>query len=203
MKKSLIATGAASLALAAMPVVGVFADPASNELIDTINVTVEGGCTVESAAQGATPGDYSANARTFSASIAVGTYEELTGVEGTSSTTPAQAMTIKCNVPAADNRTFDITAVADNSGKLLHGSDEIGGGTATSGNASAWAYTIDSGVNWNGVQASFTPVSGIAANTSTNYSFNPYYRVYVQPDQAPGLYEGKVTYTVALTQPQP
>lgn len=43
MKKSIIAAGAASLAVAAMPIVGVFADDV--EITDTLQITVEPSCT--------------------------------------------------------------------------------------------------------------------------------------------------------------
>ena len=46
MKKSLIATGAAQLALAAMPVVGVFAEAVeSNTVTDHITVNIPASCT--------------------------------------------------------------------------------------------------------------------------------------------------------------
>ncbi len=50
MKKSLIATGAASLALAAMPVVGVFAEAVeSNTVTDHITVNIPASCTIQNA----------------------------------------------------------------------------------------------------------------------------------------------------------
>jgi hypothetical protein len=69
MKKALIA-GAASVALAAMPVVGAFA-ATSNSFTDTLNVTVNGGCTLEET--GGTTGDYSHTDRTFNGSFEAGT----------------------------------------------------------------------------------------------------------------------------------
>ena len=203
MKKTLIA-GAASVALAAMPVVGVFAANSST-FTDHIDVTVDGGCTIENAATAATnPGVYAD--RNFSAKIAAGTSEILTGEEasGSSEATTAPALVIKCNVADDDNRTFSITA----SGEVLtHESDNeatIPAGTGTSGTTSAWAYTLgnpsDTAATWLPAPvASTAVVSRQAANTSTSYNFNPAYRVYVAPNQKPGLYQGSITYTVALT----
>ncbi|MBQ8156594.1 hypothetical protein IJ101_02295 [Candidatus Saccharibacteria bacterium] len=199
MKKTLIA-GAASVALAAMPVVGAFA-ATSSQLIDTVNVTVQGGCTIENAAEGATPGDYTVNDRTFSKTIAAGTFEEITGTETEGSVTPAQAMKIKCNVAQSDSRKFSITAQGT---ALTHtdNSTTIPVGTATSGNTSAWAYTLnytDDNPTWaNAPVSQTTVVTSQDASTSTNYSFNPVYRVYVAPGQKPGAYTGTITYTVAL-----
>lgn len=55
MKKSLFAAGAASVTLAAMPIVGVFATPVkTTELVDTVQVTIPTSCTVTTTATGAT-----------------------------------------------------------------------------------------------------------------------------------------------------
>lgn len=50
MKKSIIAAGAASLAVAAMPVVGVFAEPAAdgNSVTDVVEITIDPACGVSS-----------------------------------------------------------------------------------------------------------------------------------------------------------
>ena len=53
MKKSLIATGAASLALAAMPVVGVFAATPA-QVQDTVKVIIDPSCTFEATKNGQT-----------------------------------------------------------------------------------------------------------------------------------------------------
>ena len=53
MKKSLIAVAGASLAAAAMPVVGVFA--AESQLIDTVKVTISDSCTLVNKNTGPAP----------------------------------------------------------------------------------------------------------------------------------------------------
>ena len=53
MKKSIIAASAASLAVAALPIAGVFAAN-GGQFTDTLNVNVQGGCTIEDST--ATPG---------------------------------------------------------------------------------------------------------------------------------------------------
>ncbi|MBQ8156593.1 hypothetical protein IJ101_02290 [Candidatus Saccharibacteria bacterium] len=201
MKKTLIA-GAASVALAAMPVVGVFA-ATSSTFTDNIDVTVDGGCTIENAATAATnPGVYAD--RNFSKTIAAGTSEILTGTEAGDSepATTAPALVVKCNVADSDNKTFNITAEGE---ALTHDdtTTTIPAGTATSGTTSAWAYTLgnpsDTAATWSAAPvAETTVVSNQAANTSTSFNFNPAYRVYVSPSQKPGHYAGSITYTVAL-----
>ena len=117
MKK--LAIAGASAVLAAMPVVGVFA-ATEGSFTDNITVTVAGGCTLE--ISGATPGDSYAD-RTFSASIVNGTTEELTGVEGQSSTTPASAMAVTCNTATAS--AWHIVATAANGGALKNANDDL------------------------------------------------------------------------------
>ena len=201
MKKSIIAAGAASLALAAMPVVGVLA-ATSSSFTDTLTVTVPGGCTLEDNAA-ATPGNYAD--RAFTAEIPAGTSAELGN--GFNSETGA-TMKIACNT---DTGTWTITAVAANSGDLVGSGtaagESIAPGTALTGNVSGWAiksnatgatsnpysaykaYVVDSG------EAYSTFLTGSASATVT---FNPSYQVYVSPTQEPGVYSGSVTYTVAL-----
>ncbi len=193
MKK--VAIEGATLALAAVPVVGVFA-ATEGSFKDSITVTVEGGCTLE--VSGGTAGSYAD--RTFSATIAAGTAEVLTGVETTS--TAASAMEVTCNVPSP-GQAWAITATADNSGTLVGSQSSehvIPSGTATSGTTSSFAYSINSGSSWLAV-----PTTANAAITSgttvagTPTTFNPQYRVYVAPGQAPDTYNGGVTYTIGLS----
>lgn len=101
MKKSLIAAGAASLAVAAMPVVGVFADSAET-LIDTVQLTVDRACTFEATRAvegsdpivipangmtGTSPNQKPAYLRNFAATLALGQVVELGGVNGDYETT--------------------------------------------------------------------------------------------------------------------
>ena len=190
MKK--LAIAGASAALAALPVVGVFAANGGS-FTDNITVTVEGGCTLE--ISGGTAGTY--NNRTFSANIAAGTSEVLTGVE---SGAGASAMEVTCN--STTGQAWNITATAANGGSLIgtsSNSNVIPSGTAISGTTSSFAYSINNGSTWTAV-----PTTANAAITSgttvagTPTTFNPRYRVYVAPGQAPDVYTGSVTYTIAL-----
>lgn len=208
MKKSLIAASAASLAVAAMPVVGVFA-ATSNSFTDTLTVTVPAGCTLEDATAGVDPGTYAD--RAFSAEIPAGTFKELGN--GFNSET-GKTMKIACNV---DNGAWTVTATASNGalagtvGAALTENASIAPGLATDGDTSAWAiksnasngtgasnpyaaykaYEVDTGETYS------TFLTG-SADATTAVTFNPSYRVYVSPTQATGTYEGTVTYTVAM-----
>ena len=200
MKKSMIAAGAASAVLAAMPVLGVFA-ATEGSFKDNITVTVEGGCTLEVA--GGTAGQYAD--RTFSATIAAGTAKELTGVEtttgDTTTTTAASAMSVTCNVPDP-GQAWVITATADNNGNLQGATqgNVIPSGNTFSGTTSAFAYRLSNASEWLAVPttANANITSGRTVS-GTPTTFNPTYKVYVAPNQAPDTYTGGVTYTIGLS----
>lgn len=197
MKKLAIAS--ASLALAAMPVVGVFAAPTPVSFTDDLTITVNPGCTIQetTGTGGSAAGTH--NDRSFAATIVAGEFKVLQAGEAASGSTEEKAMEIVCN--STDNtKQWTVSATSINEGKLQVEGDTtkfIAGGTATSGNTSNWAYSVDNGTNWNGVEATMASVmTGKASTTAT--PFNPIYRVYVAPTQASGQYKGSVTYTVNL-----
>lgn len=189
MKKLAIAS--ASVALAAMPVVGVFAVTGSTEFTDNLSVTVNSGCTLENG--GNTDGTYVD--RSFSKNIAVGNYAVLDG----SAATDTAAITIKCNttsgtvtVTSAGSTTLVGTGSADNT---------IATGAATSGSTSNWA------IKSNATNAASDPYAAYKAHvpgtfltataSASGTTFNPSYQVYVAQGQAPDTYTGAVTYTVS------
>ena len=186
MKK--LAIAGASLALAAMPVVGVFAETGSTSFTDNLSVTVDNGCTLENG--GNTDGTYVD--RSFSKNIAVGNYATL---EGTSATDTA-AITIKCNTTSG---TVTVTSSGDTT--LTSGSNTIAAGAEISGSASQWA------IKSNAQNASTDPYSAYKAHvpgtfltataSASGTTFNPSYQVYVAQGQAQGTYTGAVTYTVS------
>lgn len=188
MKKSIIAAGAASVALAAMPIVGAFATDAVR---DAITANIGAGCTIQNTA------DPSSTISTNNVSVSV-----TPGSTGTSSTDYA-GMTVICN-----STSWSVSAVGSGTGtdatSLYSGTNEIQTGTATSGDSSAWAFKIASASNatietgytgFTTVPATATPVvTGSAAATST---IKAQYQVYASTGQASGNYTGGVTYTVA------
>lgn len=219
MKKSIIATGAASLALAAMPVVGVFAEPdaGSPSVVDNVTVVINESCTFQAKSgtdtvvnptDGSITRNFSKNA-TLGSTVYLG--DEAQGGSGAQGT----AVTIEgvCNSDGGSTKTgtWTISALGSNSAKMIKTGgtgagdpDNIPTGTATSGTDSAWAMKIVSSTtggfgSWKEVpSASATPVhSGTADGES--FSFKPQYQVYVGTEQASGTYTGTVTYTIAST----
>lgn len=187
MKKLAIAS--ASLALAAMPVVGVFA-ATEGSFTDNITVTVAGGCTIGEA-EGADEGD--PTDRYFSKSIVNGTAEVL---DADAARGGAPALEVVCNTSTAS--TFHINAIGTD--LTVSGTDnKIEPGTAISGDVSTFAYSLDAGTTWNAVPKTSTAVvpAGQASST-TPFSFDPSYRVYVSLGQASGTYTGTVNYTLAM-----
>ena len=189
MKKSLIATGAASLALAAMPVLGAFAD-----VTDTVRITINSSCSV--GGDTATTGSGVTLTETM-ANGATKTWD----ADGTA----GGKLMISCNDAGARN----ITAVgtgADATNKnymnaATTGTD-IATGEATSGATSNWAFKLaGTGVVSNYTSFRAVPASATKVATSTDPAasvvINTGYRVFVSATQEADTYEGKVTYTVA------
>ena len=213
MKKSLIAgAGVAAFVAAAAPVAGVFA-ATSNSFSDNITVNVPDSCTIENSAT-ATDGVYAD--RDFNETIAAGSYKKF-GVDGDQTGKTYAAMTVKCNGGVSSTKKWTMTATAENGGSLKDGDNTINSGAAaTTGTTSTWAMKINvtAGTANSNPFSDYAAVPTVAdtvalkANAATgtavnNVTFQPSYQVYVAPDQAPGNYAGKVTYTVTVDPDQP
>lgn len=94
MKKKLIAAGAASLAVAAMPIVGVFADD-DRSITDTLSITVNATCTFDAEHGG------SATDTTYSATV-------LNGAQAAFNASGVHTFDVFCN----DNEGWTVTATA-------------------------------------------------------------------------------------------
>lgn len=203
MKK--IAIAGASVALAAMPVVGVFADSTKTVFNDNISVSVPGSCTIE----GASTGTYTNNDRTFpTVTITAGTYNFINDESGTHS---GQTMTVHCTT---NSGTWSIGVAPSTNALLGDNGTSINPGDATTGSTSAWAIqsnaiaasggnlTTDNYATYTGYDAGTKSVFLAAdAKAGAGATFNPSYRVYVNPDQAADTYRGTVTYTLTYTEP--
>ena len=199
MKKALIA-GAASVALAAMPVVGAFA-ATSSSFTDSLKVNVEGGCTLQNSQDASTPGIYTNSDREFTADIAAGNVGYLNGTASGPSTDEG-SVTVTCNTGSTDETVWTVSV--EITGLTANGVT-IPGGAATAGAAtSSWAIQS----NANGTTAS-NPFSAYAAAANGTFltakansavTFNPSYRVYIAADQTPGEYTGSAKYTIELPQ---
>ena len=212
MKKTLIA-GAASLALAAMPVLGVFAtsDQSGTTVTDNLEVTIETACsflrygekgtanqsadiTVDPDWDGPTTSGladndstYQAADHTYSAAMLPGADVEL----GTSH------FTAYCNVPSG----FSVTVITP-ALTAANGTDTI----AYSGSASpseGWTITKKNDVLFNNANPGTTVF--MSANGSTDASSaveeDATYNVYTTSTTEAGVYKSEVVYTFTYTDP--
>jgi hypothetical protein len=207
MKKALIA-GAASVALAAMPVVGAFAaDPAtSSTFTDTINVTVKGGCTLENSQQ-SEAGDYSKSNRTFTKEIAAGTLGYLNADAQGVAAEDAGVVHVSCNTQDS-NKAWTVSLVVNGLTGNQATPVTIAGGDDISGPTSAWAIKsnakITEGTNtfesndFADYAPAVTNATFLSIKSDKTAEFNPSYRVYIAPDQEPGTYTGTAVYSITL-----
>ncbi len=186
MKKSLIAAGAASVALAAMPVLGVFADD-DTSVTDTIQVTVSPSCTFS---QGGTDDTYSATGTNASGVVAP--------VSGGSA---VHNFTVFCN----NNTGYKVSATAT----ALNQSPSITANFAyvatlpSTGTTGAWHATVATEAT--GVTAAQLPAGGAAtdiitkagASDADGEDFTVTYSAYIGTETPAGTYSGTIEYTLA------
>lgn len=196
MKKSLIAAGAASLAVAAMPIVGVFAADGTMTQTDTVVVTVDTACSL------ATSNTTNAN---YTATIANG------AARAGENPIAGSTLTVTCN----DNGGWQISAVGAGTGTSVahmdastEADDDIPTGTTLDGTVSGWAFKV-AGNAGSAVQGSYDNYSEVpttavvvaknaaSAATTTTATVTASYGVSISPTQEAGTYTGKVTYTLA------
>ena len=171
MKKTLIA-GAASLAIAALPVVSTFA---ATSVVDTINVTVnDETCTF----------NRTAGEGTYNATIIPGNFVENFG---------SSTFTTTCNDPTTIQNvsvTASFTALTDGDTD----NDIIYSSNAVDGSASTWRATVGD------LSATATALSeggSVIAGGTDSTSATVWYSVSAKSGQNPGTYTGYATYTLA------
>ena len=199
MKKSLIAAGAASVALAAMPVLGVFAEgetpTPTDSVTDTIEITVNASCTFTAGKD--------QNARTYAAS---GT--NATGaVNPVNNTVNTHDFTVFCN----NNSGYKVNATATALNQSPAITDNFAY-KATLPTASSTAADKKDGA-WN---ASFSQASGGsltitqlpnggastdiatlgAASAADGESFTATYTAWIGTETPAGTYSGTIAYTL-------
>ena len=216
MKKSLIATGVASLALAAMSVVGVFAAPSeAGTITDTLNVNIPAGCTIVNG-NSTTGGDGSNPELENSYTVEMQNGEFRDNIGGssdqTSGTTADNVIDVSCNT--SDNTGgetgWKLTAVgagtAGHETELYQAgaTDQIVTGTATSGATSNWAFKVAKAASasyatgysnaYAAVPADETDI--VTGSGTVADAFTITYQVYVDQTQDSGTYTGAVEYTL-------
>lgn len=196
MKKTLMA-GAASLALAAMPVVGTFAAQQSVTITDTLQVTITTACTfVRYGAAGASqtdvnPGPNWSGTTTADGDTVTGTYSATVkpsaDVELGTST-----FTAFCN--AADG--YNVTVSTPNLTNSVSGGGTIDF-TSTEPTSSEQGWTLTKG------NSLFSSGSFMSSNTATTAAQHETatYTVYTSATTRAGTYTGNVVYTFTYNDP--
>ena len=203
MKK--IAIAGASVALAAMPVVGVFAESAQyTSITDKITLTVEKTCQMEAdppATTGTNPNVYGTNV-TLGSHTAPYAYAAAAGT----------AMTITCNAIAGWHLAADATALSSTTtastisfGDYQTSTSIWSAGVALSGNntenaaiTTGWAITGDNAFKpgtGGSTVVSDVEDSNNKAKPVSGLTITPSYKAYTQSDQAEATYSGTITYT--------
>lgn len=210
MKKSIIAAGAVSAVVAAMPIIGVFAGTSS--VTDQIEVTVPDSCTLLSDTTDV-EGGATTTVNTYTATMANGEVRsDIGGVDEETGIDDANVLTVSCNTTDPTKNTWKLTAVGGdgididtNMNPSVDTNTPIATGTATEGDDSQWAMkVVGNGVtiqnnfnNWHVVPGVATEVAN-SSGTITD-AFTMTYQVYISPTQESDTYTGYVTYT--LTNP--
>ena len=215
MKKKMIAAGAASLALAAMPVVGVFAEDYT-PIVDTVEVTVQSPCAMWTGVDDSTPPQKVQTGGYYTASVPAGTLvtpEAGTGNVAWGASSAPKTITFSCN----DAGGWKVTAQGINSATATGASvrtnmvgsstqKTIATGTADSGAASAWAFKVaGSGVtiangygNWSAIPGETPGILAESTNDApiSEATITPSYRVWVSSTQEADTYTGYVKYVL-------
>ena len=196
MKK--LAIAGASVVLAALPVVGVFAQDTS--VTDTIQITVSDACTIT---EGSTTAGLDNNDTTYADTVA-------NGAETTFSTTHGgnHVFHVSCNAPNGWKLTVNPTDLAGHisSTNTATNNDVISFVAPTSydntSTAGQWTATISvpqaSGVSV--TQPSATGNNIVISETggqAANLEITSTYKAYVGTETAAGYYEGTIGYTLA------
>lgn len=206
MKKTII-VGAASAVLAAMPVLGVFADVDGDlKVTDTVELTLTQNCKFGASAEST---GSNKNKVTLSGDGISGTFGGENGEGGS-------AMTVSCNLPKG-------WTLSANAPSLVSGSDNIEFGKIDSANTttSAWSAMVkltppEAGTSsveilggWDSFTADKTVSNGTivqAKGSADNkagiegLTITPYYKAFVAEGQHAGTYTGDVVYTLHANQ---
>ena len=194
MKKSLIATGAAAVALAAMPVVGAFAD-----VIDTVEITISASCGVNSDTE-STPG----TGQKFTATMVNGdTHEwDADGAGGELYVTCNDASGWNVTAQGYSNDTAGTTTMVPTGSGTA-----IPTGTTLDGTVSDWAFKVADGNTGATIVSAYSSYAQVPA-TATRVAYKSGtavsqgliytgYKVGVSPTQQADKYTGKVKYVVS------
>ncbi|MBR0372848.1 hypothetical protein IJH72_02840 [Candidatus Saccharibacteria bacterium] len=207
MKK--LAIAGASAVLAALPVVGVFAD--GNTVVDTVEITISSACGVASTSSSPVDGAganltatmVNGSTHTWAAAGTAGTGEDATG--GNLYVTCNDASGWNVTAQGYSNNTAGTTSMIT----TTTGATAIPTGTDhLDGTASQWAFKIaNDGItdlsivtgydSWSQVPTSATKIASLANTATSNGHIYTGYKVSVSPTQQAATYTGKVKYVVS------
>ena len=194
MKKALIA-GAASVALAAMPIAGVFAADITT-VTDTLQITVDAACSINAVTATAGSDD-----TTYSATV-------LNGAVAAFNNSSAHTFSVVCN----NNAGWKVTAGTPNdlsgSAGNIHVIDYQAVATPSTGAEGVWTATVTGDsvpatAEGNGIadaSGHIKTAGGIIATEAASTdgsSFTVTYGGYVGAETAADTYTGTITYTLA------
>ena len=210
MKKSIIAAGAASVALAAMPIVGVFADLPTGPYTDTLNVSIDTTCSFTRDVTTAHPdvvypaAGSTATVWTTGSGAAANT-DTLNTVNMSSSLgSEAKIASSKFHVVCNDVDGYQVTVAAANLVKPATGTGTTAEAAASINYVNAgstadgeWRLT-STGVGQN-IGAATDPGDRVIYETATTTGRDFVIDYYVHPgaSQAAGTYSGNVVYSFA------
>ena len=194
MKK--ILAGAGAVALAALPVAGVFA--ADLSVVDTIQITVSDSCTIT---EGSTTDGLDNKDTTYADTVA-------NGAETTFSTTHSGNHTFHVTCNDKDGWSFSATPtnltgyVAANDSTTNGDSINFvaSGSYVSTGAAGDWTATITAPAGITVTQPSTAGSSNTiitSSNQAANVEIVSAYKAYVGTETAAGFYEGTITYALA------
>lgn len=221
MKKSLLAAGVASLAVAAVPVLGVFAE--TTQFTDQVQVIIDRGCTFEVTDASNATTDLT-DPRTFSKNVTLGEVVIFGSESGDQASSPVQNIKVACNDDARSGEGWTISAVGSQE-TVVNGmtpatsthttiASDSAHTAETSGGTSYWSYRINvtggqtsygattqqgAVKTWYQVPSTDQTVATGTPSKDTDASFAPEYRVYIGTNQEADTYTGKVTYTLSDT----
>lgn len=197
MKKTVIAAGA-SVALAAMPMFGVFAEtqPITREnFVDNFAFTLERQCTinrlVDSNDGGHPSGTWNPNGTQTEDKIAI------TLTAGQASDLGSSRFNVICNGTSG----YQVRAVANNLTNAQNDVIAISNTPITGNTASVSSWTAQSSATNGYVTSTSTATPTVVASSedptpNNGTPFTMTYRVGVQDGQASGIYQGSITYTL-------
>ena len=219
MKKSIIAAGAASVALAAMPIVSTFAAVSTYDVRDNIVLTINNTCSLTRS--GSTTGETVSGSSAFAEDGTLPTGMEISGTytadmaAGGNGVIGVSTIGVTCNDVKNGHTltvaTTPLTATAASTGLSENfptidysnssvvptgGAAQTSGWNITVGGNTELGITADTILSAAGGSATIYPSSATLKKSVADETFTATYSVGASANQTAGTYEGSATYTL-------